>query len=344
MSGLNGRFSIAFCLEFVFCLPCIVSCCNNVKHFRKIIAELLGFDRRERRGTFVLVVMLTLLLLIRVFAFRPDMEHLSYELIASAQVDEHTAGQAESNSAALFTFDPNTASHADLLSMGLTERQAKTLINYRSSGARFRKPQDLLRVYGMDSVTSARLMPWIKIAEEQESDRTVSRNINQDPAEEQRKTVDAVTVVAPMDLNRCTASDLMGLPGIGPVLSERIIRYRSLLGGFVNTGQLNEVYGLDSQVVVLISPMLMLTYDSVTPLMLDSCSFSELARHPYVGSSTARLISKYRSLMDTPVTLGDLVGQKVMSHEQAVRLAPYVRPSPDASGGEYEFILSKVLI
>ena len=147
----------------------------------------------------------------------------------------------------------------------------------------------------------------------------------------------------PIDLNRCTAPDLIRLPGIGPVLSERIIKYRSLLGGFVDTEQLYEVYGLDSQLVVLISPMLTLTYDSVAPLMLDSCSFSELARHPYIGSSTARLITKYRSLMDTPVTLGDMVGQKVMSHEQALRLAPYVRPSPDAAGEEYEFILSKVL-
>jgi hypothetical protein len=89
--------------------------------------------------------------------------------------------------------------------------------------------------------------------------------------------------------------------------------------------------------------MLTLTYDSVSPLMLDSCSFSELARHPYIGSSAARLITKYRSLMDTPVTLGDMVSQKVMSREQALRLAPYVWPSPDASGDEYEFILSKVL-
>ena len=314
-----------------------------MKHFRKIVAELLGFDRRERRGTFVLAVMLALLLLIRVFAFRPDTEHLNYDLIDSAQTGEQPAGQAESSSAPLFFFDPNTASHADLVSLGLTERQAKTLINYRSSGARFRKPQDLLRIYGIDSATSARLIPWIKIAEGQETAVPVRLNTNLVPAGEPPHEVAAAGAVTPIDLNRCSASDLLSLPGIGPVLSERIIRYRSLLGGFVDTGQLNEVYGLDSQVVVLISPMLMLTFDSVTPLMLDSCSFSQMARHPYVGSSTARLISKYRSLMETPVTLGGLVGQKVMSHEQAVRLAPYVRPSPDASGGEYEFILSKVL-
>ena len=47
--------------------------------------------------------------------------------------------------------------------------------------------------------------------------------------------------------------------------------------------------------------------------------------------------------MDTPVTLGDMVRQKVMSPQQALRLAPYVWHSPDSAGEEYEFILSKVL-
>jgi DNA uptake protein ComE-like DNA-binding protein len=287
--------------------------------------------------------MLVILLLVRVFTLRPDTEHVNDELIVSAQPADLPAGQAESSSTALFTFDPNTASLSDLLSLGLTERQAKTLINYRSSGALFSKPQDLQKVYGIDSVTSARLMPWIKIAEDKDTDRQVRQGTMPVAVEEPRKEATAVTALTLIDLNRCTAPDLERLPGIGPVLSERIIRYRGLLGGFVDTEQLYEVYGLDSTVVVLISPMLTLTYDSVSPLMLDSCSFSELARHPYIGSSTAHLIAKYRSLTDTPVKLGDLVRQKIITREQALRLAPYVWPSPDAAGEEYEFILSKVL-
>ena len=42
-----------------------------MKPLRKLVTSLIGFDRRERRGTYVLSVMLILFLLIRMVAFRP---------------------------------------------------------------------------------------------------------------------------------------------------------------------------------------------------------------------------------------------------------------------------------
>jgi hypothetical protein len=146
-----------------------------------------------------------------------------------------------------------------------------------------------------------------------------------------------------IDLNICTAAELEQLPGIGPVLSERIIRYRALLGGFVAREQLVEVYGIDSTVARLVAGRVTLTFEAVRPLLLDSASFGSLARHPYVGYETARLIEAYRSLAEAPLTLGSLVEDRVISPQQAARLAPYVRPPEEVAGEDYEFILSKVL-
>jgi len=311
-----------------------------VKPFRKTIADLLGFNRRERRGTYILAAMLIILLLVRVFSLRPDEELLTSEVAADSLVVPELTVMAEGYGESLFTFDPNTTPFDSLVRLGLTEKQATTLINYRTSGARFRIPKDIGKVYGIDSGTVVSLLPWIKIPKETDRHKAAGENA---AAVIHGKQADTVVRRTFIDLNRCTADDLLQFPGIGPVLSARIIKYRSLLGGFIDAGQLKEVYGLDSSVVDLIGERLSLTYDSVRPLLLDSCSFSELARHPYIGPATAGLIIKYRSLMGTPVTLGGLVRQKVMSSEQASRLAPYIRPSSGAAGDDFEFILSKVL-
>lgn len=312
---------------------------SDVKPFRKIAAGLFGFDRRERRGTYLLSVMLIVLILVRFTAFRPG--SVPDDLRALAAPADSTAGNAEeaSLSPELFIFDPNTVPYDDLLRLGLTERQAATLINYRTSGARFRRPEDLARVYGIDSSTAARLGRYIIIVEDPAGNKSYGSATNSAEGE----VAPGAAPVVPVDLNRCGAEELERLPGIGPVLSARIIKYRALLGGFIGTDQLREVYGLDSSVVSLITPMVTLTFDSVAPLLLDSVSFGDLARHPYVGYETARLITRFRSITEAPLTLGSMVGSKIISTQQAERLAPYVRPSPGAAGNDYEFISSKVL-
>ncbi len=385
-----------------------------MKSFRTTVAGLLGHDRRERRGTYLLSVMLIVLLAVRFLAFRvPDRGEVSDEMREA--VTESGGADGEGSLPEPFSFDPNSASYDELLQLGLTGRQAATLVSYRNSGARFRRPGDIRRVYGIDSAAAARLIPYIVItggretleavAEEsrtlpESSDRYPGSRYTSSPgradsypgsrypassdradsypgrgdirasgyeegasgagnssatnrAGSNRSTKDlsgtgyAVREAGsrrPMiDLNSSTAAELEQLPGIGPVLSERIIRYRALLGGFVDREQLGEVYGMDSTVVRQLSGRVTLTFEAVRPLLLDSVSFGSLARHPYVGHETARLITAYRSLSEAPLTLGVLVEEKVISPRQAERLAPYVRPPEGVTGEGYEFILSKVL-
>ena len=62
----------------------------------------------------------------------------------------------------------------------------------------------------------------------------------------------AVQQKAQIDINGCDSAALVALPGIGPVLSARIIKYRKLLGGFASVEQLKEVYGLPEETYEMI--------------------------------------------------------------------------------------------
>lgn len=367
-----------------------------MKRFRKSITALFGFDRRERRGTFVLSLIVVVLLLVRLTAMRPGEVPAELPPLPPAEDVTAVGSDRETASPVLFIFDPNTCSYDDLLRLGLSARQARTLVNYRSAGARFRRPDDLRRVYGIDSASAARLIPYIFIegdpegkesggrkewsGAEQEGRKPGSRkgwsgadqvreasvasangyrsDPQRRPSADQAETAEGVPQYnhgdnraastalgdeVALDINRCSAGELVALPGIGPVLAERIIKYRNLLGGFVDKWQLAEVYGLDSSVARLAAERLTLTFDEVRPLVLDSASYSDLARHPYLGYETARKITTYRMVSGLPVTLGEMVSSGVITSDQAGRIAPYVRPAPGVTGTDYEFISSKVL-
>jgi competence protein ComEA len=52
------------------------------------------------------------------------------------------------------------------------------------------------------------------------------------------------TGVGPLDLNAATAQDFDALPGIGPVLADRIVSWRTEHGRFASVDQLREVSGI----------------------------------------------------------------------------------------------------
>jgi competence protein ComEA len=60
---------------------------------------------------------------------------------------------------------------------------------------------------------------------------------------------------ARIDLNTATAADLEGLPGIGPVLAQRIVQWREDNGRFTDVEVLGEVSGIGDALMVQLRPL-----------------------------------------------------------------------------------------
>lgn len=58
-----------------------------------------------------------------------------------------------------------------------------------------------------------------------------------------------------LDLNTATESQLDALPGVGPVLAGRIVRWRTEHGGFTSVGQLREIAGIGERKYADIEPL-----------------------------------------------------------------------------------------
>ena len=131
------------------------------------------------------------------------------------------------------------------------------------------------------------------------------------------------SLVNKIDLNSADTLDLMKIRGIGPVFSRRILRYRDILGGYVFTEQLREVYGIDEELYQNISPFVFADTGSVVKLRPATGGFGELLRHPYLDYNQVSEIFRIR---DTCIiTSAEILLQSpAFSESDIVKLRPYM--------------------
>lgn len=192
-----------------------------------------------------------------------------------------------------FAFDPNTVSVADLQRLGLSERQAATIENYRSKGGRFRTKEDFRKMYVVSDTLFARLEPFIEIPK--------------------------------LELNTADSAALVSLRGIGPYYARKILAYRQRLGGFYDKAQLLEIEGFDQERYAGLADEVTVDPARIRRLDIWHASDSLLAGHPYLGARGARSLVRYRQLYDSARwTLPDLARERVIPVENIEKLKKYI--------------------
>jgi competence ComEA-like helix-hairpin-helix protein len=128
-----------------------------------------------------------------------------------------------------------------------------------------------------------------------------------------------------IEVNAASVPDLVKLKGIGQVLSERIVKYRNLLGGFTNLEQLREVYGLKPETIENILPYLSLDISLVDRLNVNFAGAPQLARHPYITWGMADSIINFRSGSGFIDDIQKLQVENIMNERDYKRISPYLK-------------------
>jgi DNA uptake protein ComE-like DNA-binding protein len=128
-----------------------------------------------------------------------------------------------------------------------------------------------------------------------------------------------------IDINTSDSATLVTLPGIGPVLSARIIKYRRLLGGYARIEQLKEVYGLKPETFEIIKERVVADSTRITRISINSATYKEIIRLPYFEKYEVTAILKYRELKGRLTGIKDLTDNKLITSEKARKVRPYLK-------------------
>jgi competence ComEA-like helix-hairpin-helix protein len=213
-----------------------------------------------------------------------------------------------------FPFDPNVLPAEGWLELGLPDRTVKTILNYRGKGGRFRKKEDLARIYGITEEQFRVLEPYIEIAASAPFE-------NREPFQKFERPERKPVIV---DINLADTSAFIALPGIGSKLAGRVIAFREKLGGFDSVEQVKEVYGLADSVFQKIRAFLVQGENNLRKININTATEDELKAHPYIRYPLARPIVAYRNTHGPFKSVEDLKNVMAVTAEVFEKIKPYL--------------------
>ena len=305
---------------------------------REFLKSFFGASGKEISGLALLVAVLLITLLVTKTTdwsgshdpgYRPEDQRLLDSLMVLLAADSVTGQVAAANKDTVFIFNPNVVSYQDLVRLGFAEKVAGRIINYRKKGGVFTVKADLYKIYAVDSALIKMLYPYIDLPARVAKPASFTRKNKPAGQKGTPDTVRTAKKLPQFDLNQADTAMLQTINGIGSVLSQRIVEFRTKLGGFISKNQLYEVYNLDSLVVARLLDRAYIEPEFKPQLLaINRATIAELAAHPYLSWQQARLIVAYRNQHGSFTAAADLLEVYAVDKEDVKRIAPYIDWSP----------------
>ncbi|SDS14357.1 ComEA family DNA-binding protein [Christiangramia echinicola] len=255
----------------------------------KFLKSHFALSRSQQNGIFVLVVLIIIFQVILFIDFSDSEDHSDIQKteIQAFQNQLDSINRISVNKKdTVYPFNPNYITDFKGYQLGMSVEEIDKLLAYRAQNKWVNSSNDFQKVTGISDSLLNKISPSFRFPEWTKTRNSTITAVESKPSE-----------LIILDLNSASANDLISINGVGEVLSERIVKYRLSIGGFLNPIQLNDVYGLSPEVIDRINlKFKILTKPDVIIRNINSITASELAEIPYINDVLAMDIISYRNL------------------------------------------------
>ncbi|MES2590237.1 MAG: helix-hairpin-helix domain-containing protein [Bacteroidota bacterium] len=312
---------------------------------KQFIRDYLTFNKRERNGLFVLLVIISLLIFylnisdrfiknenIDFSKFEQEIAQLNSSIAPKNKTylsdinpddkqiknpDSLASDNPENTKAQYFNFNPNYLPENKWQQLGLSDKQIKAIKNYETKGGKFRTKEDVKKMYCLPAKQYEALEPFISIPEIV----SANNNFNKERNFAENKTTKYPDVV--VELNSADSTQLTKVKGFGGFYAKTIIKYRNSLGGFVAKEQLMEIWKFDKEKFEAVKNYVVVDDSEIKTININTCTATEL-KHPYLSWNATNAIVNYRNKHGKFKTLEDIKETDLVDDETYLKIVPYL--------------------
>ncbi len=285
------------------------------------------FSKQQRSGILTLLVLIVGLQLVYFFTeFSPENDTDPYKTeiaFFQAEIDSLKQIEQEARRPRTYPFNPNFISDYKGYTLGMSTREIDRLHAFRAKNKYVNSAKEFQQVTKVRDTWLDSIGPYFKFPDWVVKREAKKKNFNAKTYVEKKEEA----VIIKKDLNTAAAKELQVVKGIGEKLSERIVKYRKRLGGFLSEAQLYEVYHLEPEVAERVLKHFELrSKPSIEKLDINMAGISELAKVPYLNYAQAKEIVIYRSQVGQIASFDELHKNiESLPSEKIDRIALYLK-------------------
>ena len=258
--------------------------------------------KRQQRAVLFLMVVIFALQLTAVF-WPMDTTSDQFEELSNCPEFQQEYQQlkqqwVEAKTPKIFPFNPNYISTYNAYKLGLSSEAYNRLKAFRAKNQWVNSAVEFQQVTQISDELLENIQPYFKFP--------------QWVVDAQKSSLKTQSSVPKIYLNDATAQQLEKIRGIGPVLSERIIRYRERHeGGFADWVELTAVYGLSETVIQRLKNRAVLKNPrTIRKINLNEATQEDLVKIPYIDYELADQIIEQRLLKEHYESVDELTKLK----------------------------------
>lgn len=247
------------------------------------------YTKSQRNGLlclFVLIVILQLLYLMPDFRMTEnDNPEKQQWLAVQSQFDSLAKNKPKWKRYEMRPFNPNFITDFKGYQLGMSVAEIDRLLAFRKTDRYVNSAPEFQNVTQVSDSLLAKISPLFKFPDWVNKRKAYAKSVFEKPK------------VIVLDVNIATKEDLKKIYGIGDGLSERILKEKEKLGGFVSMEQMGDIWGLSQEVVEKLKQSFKVEkVPAVKRVAINEASVKELSQFPYFRYPLAKTIVTYRSM------------------------------------------------
>jgi competence protein ComEA len=293
------------------------------------LKNFLTITTTDQRGTWFLMFLIFIVQIIRyVIPFytgdsrlpnEDEIESLTEWEIGLQKVAETNSAYYTTNKSRQYNlpqekFNPNNYSVMDWQNLGFTEKEASSILKFKSAIKGFKKEKDLEKLYCMKPEFYNDLKEFLVFPEQKAEDKQRITQNSQVPK-----------LNSLIEINGADSIALLTIRGIGPYWAKRIIKYRNQWGGLYKNEQLLSMKGFPDSLFKSIQTRIWVDSNLIQKIPINTISLEQLNKHPVGWYGVGKSIVNYRDQHGPYQSFSDFQKLYALSPEKIEILVHYIK-------------------